>query len=102
MPTNETVQFQVVSLDVVHTFYVKEFLFQRDLIPGIHNVFDINVKSPGIYEGQCNTLCGEYHAYMRFLVDAMPPDQYKAWYANQASNSITVAGSPASGGTGGY
>jgi len=101
MPANETVQFQVVSLDVIHTFYVKEFLFQRDLIPGIHNVFDITAYTPGIYQGQCNTLCGEYHAYMRFLVDVMPQGEYQTWYANQAPNSITVAGAPAAAGNGG-
>jgi cytochrome c oxidase subunit 2 len=92
MPSNETVQLRVVSLDVVHTFYVKEFLFNRDLIPGINNVFDINVTKPGLYPGQCNNICGEYHAYMRFLVDVMPPAQYNAWYANQPACSVTTAG----------
>jgi len=95
MPANEKVEFHVVSLDVIHTFYVKEFLFQRDLIPGINNVFDLTASTPGIYEGQCNTLCGEYHAYMRFLVDVMTPQDYRTWYGNQAPGSITSAGSGA-------
>jgi len=94
MPSNETVQLHVVSLDVVHTFYVKEFLFNRDLIPGINNTFDVNVTKPGLYPGQCNNICGEYHAYMRFLVDVMTPTQYAAWYANQPACSVTTAGVP--------
>jgi cytochrome c oxidase subunit 2 len=92
IPADETVQLHLVSLDVVHTFYVPEFLWQRDLIPGINNVADIDVQKPGIYTGQCNNICGVYHAYMRFLVDVMPPAQYNAWYAQQAPNSITTAG----------
>jgi cytochrome c oxidase subunit 2 len=92
MPANTTVQLHVVSLDVVHTFYVPEFLFNRDLIPGVNNVFDLNITKPGLYPGQCNNICGQYHAYMRFLVDVMSPDQYKAWYANQPACSITTAG----------
>lgn len=92
MPADETVQLHLVSDDVVHTFYVKEFLFNRDLIPGINNVVDINVTRTGTYLGQCNNICGEYHAYMRFLVKVMPPAQYDAWYAHQAPNSITTAG----------
>jgi cytochrome c oxidase subunit 2 len=92
MPANETVQLQVVSLDVVHTFYVKEFLFNRDLIPGIHNVFDLNVTKPGLYQGQCNNICGQYHAYMRFLVDVMPPAQFNSWYAAQGYCTTTTAG----------
>jgi cytochrome c oxidase subunit II len=92
MPADETVQLRVVSLDVVHTFYVKEFLFNRDLIPGIDNVFDIDVTKTGVYPGQCNNICGEYHAYMRFLVDVMTPAQYNTWYSDQPACSITTAG----------
>lgn len=92
IPAHETVQLQVVSLDVVHTFYVPEFLYNRDLIPGVHNVFDINVTQPGLFPGQCNNICGEYHSYMRFLVDVMPPAEYSAWYAHQPACSVTTAG----------
>lgn len=92
IPSNETVQLQVVSLDVVHTFYVKEFLFNRDLIPGVDNVFDVNVTKPGLYPGQCNNICGQYHAYMRFVVDVMTPSQYDTWYSEQPACSITTAG----------
>jgi cytochrome c oxidase subunit 2 len=94
LPANETVQLQVVSLDVVHTFYVKEFLFNRDLIPGIDNRFDLHITQPGLYPGQCNNICGEYHAYMRFLVQVMPKDQYDQWYAQQPPCSVTTAGVP--------
>ncbi|MBV9659757.1 MAG: cytochrome c oxidase subunit II [Acidimicrobiales bacterium] len=92
MPANETVQLHVVSLDVVHTFYVPAFLFNRDLIPGIDNTFDLNVTKPGLYPGQCNNICGQYHAYMRFLVQVMSPSDYAAWYAQQPACSITTAG----------
>jgi cytochrome c oxidase subunit 2 len=94
IPTNRTVQFHVVSLDVVHTFYVPEFLFQRDMIPGVDNTFDLNVTTPGVYPGQCNNICGQYHAYMRFLVDAMPPAEFDTWYSQQKPDSVTTAGVP--------
>jgi cytochrome c oxidase subunit 2 len=95
LPANETVELHVVSLDVVHTFYVPEFLYNRDLIPGVDNKFDVDVKTPGLYPGQCNNICGQYHAYMRFLVDVMPPSQFNTWYQqNQpppGSCSVTTA-----------
>lgn len=94
MPAKATVELQVVSLDVVHTFYVKDFLFNRDLIPGINNRFDLNVNQPGLYPGQCNNICGQYHAYMRFLVQVLPQAQYDTWYSNQPACSITTAGIP--------
>ena len=68
VPAGETVQLHLISDDVVHTFYVKELLFQRDMIPGIDNTVDINVTKPAQMYGQCNNICGEYHAYMRFLM----------------------------------
>jgi cytochrome c oxidase subunit II len=92
MPSGETVQLHLVSDDVVHTFYVKEFLFNRDLIPGINNTVDFNVARTGTFEGQCNNICGQYHAYMRFLVKVMSPADYDAWYAQQVPGSITTAG----------
>ena len=97
MPAGETVQIHLISDDVVHTFFVPSFLFQRDMIPGIDNTVDFNVK-PGTYPGQCNNICGQYHAYMRFMVQVMPVDQYNAWYSAQTPCSITTAGVGSSSG----
>ena len=57
----------------IHTFYVPEFLFQRDMIPGINNTVDFNLIETGSFYGECNNICGEYHAYMRFMVDVLSP-----------------------------
>jgi cytochrome c oxidase subunit 2 len=92
MPSNETVQLHLISDDVVHTFYVKELLFQRDMIPGIDNTVDLNVKTPNELYGQCNNICGQYHAYMRFRIRVLSPADYNKWYAQQPPCSITTAG----------
>ncbi len=91
MPAGETVQFQLVADDVNHGFYIPEFLMQRDMIPGINNVIDINVKKPHQLYGECNQLCGTYHSYMRFEVDVMSKADYNTWYAHQPAGSITQA-----------
>lgn len=93
MPSNETVQIKLVSVDVDHGFYIPAFLFQRDMIPGVNNVIDLNVTRTGRFLGECNQLCGTYHAYMRFNVEVMPPSTFDSWLANQAPGSITTAGS---------
>ena len=94
LPEDATVQLHVVSLDVVHTFYVPALLFQRDMIPGVDNTFDINVTRTGTFEGQCNNICGQYHAYMRFLVQVMTPGDYTNWYSQQAPCSTTTFDPP--------
>jgi cytochrome c oxidase subunit II len=97
LPENETVQLNLKSDDVVHSFYVPEFLFQRDLIPGVKNTVDFNITKTGTWLGECTNICGTYHAYMKFRVDVMPVDQYNSWYAKQAPNSITNSGKSITG-----
>ena len=94
VPAGETVQLHLISDDVVHTFYVKDLLFQRDMIPGIDNTVDLNVTKPVDMYGQCNNICGQFHAYMRFFMRAMTPADYQKWYAQQPPCSITTAGQP--------
>ncbi len=92
LPSHETVQLDLVSADVIHGFYVPAFLYQRDLIPGVRNRVDFYVTKNGEWIGECNELCGTYHAFMRFEVKAMPKAAFDAWYRAQKPNSITVAG----------
>ena len=44
VPAGRTVQLQpFVSNDVIHAFYVPQFLFKRDVVPGRINLFDFKV-----------------------------------------------------------
>jgi cytochrome c oxidase subunit 2 len=92
LPQNETVQLNLRSDDVVHSFYVPEFLFQRDLIPGIKNDVDFNITKTGEWIGECTNICGTYHAYMKFHVEVMTDSAFNAWYAHQKAGSITNSG----------
>ena len=44
-PTDRTIRFELTSADVIHSFWVPEFLFKRDVIPGNengrNNVFEV-------------------------------------------------------------
>jgi cytochrome c oxidase subunit II len=80
LPTDQTVQFELQSADVIHSFWVPEFLFKLDVIPGNENgrdnVFEVTVREEGAFVGRCAELCGTYHAYMNFEVRAVSPDDY--------------------------
>ena len=47
IPTGETVQFNLTSEDVIHAFWVPEFLFKRDVIPGHPNHFSDHRDADG-------------------------------------------------------
>jgi cytochrome c oxidase subunit II len=93
VPTGETIRFQVASADVIHSFWVPEFLFKLDVIPGnengINNVFQVTVNKTGQYVGRCAELCGSYHAFMNFQVDSVTPQQYQAYLAARSSGMDT-------------
>jgi cytochrome c oxidase subunit 2 len=93
LPTDETIRFEVSSADVIHSFWVPEFLFKLDVIPGNengrNNVFQVTVRQTGAYVGRCAELCGTYHAYMNFEVRAVTSQQFQAYLAARAAGQTT-------------
>jgi cytochrome c oxidase subunit 2 len=93
LPTNRSIRFEVASADVIHSFWVPEFLFKLDVIPGNENgrdnVFEVTVRQEGSYVGRCAELCGTYHAYMNFEVRAVSGDDYDAYLAARQSGMNT-------------
>ena len=83
VPTGETIRFELASADVIHSFWVPEFLFKLDVIPGNENgrdnVFEVTVREEGAYVGRCAELCGTYHAFMNFEVRSVSPEDFDAY-----------------------
>ena len=81
LPVGEKVRFELVSPDVIHSFWVPAFLFKMDVIPGKTNVFELTPDKVGTYAGKCAELCGVDHARMLFnvrVVEKAEFDQYIA------------------------
>lgn len=93
VPVGERVQFNLTSPDVVHAFWVPEFLFKRDVIPGHPNHFQVTLTKTGTYTGHCSELCGVYHSRMLFTLKVVTPQEYQSWIAQQKANQSTAAGS---------
>jgi cytochrome c oxidase subunit 2 len=87
IPRGETVRFIEHSKDVIHAFWVPEFLFKRDVIPygtdstSRDNQFEITATKDGSYVGRCAELCGTYHSQMNFEVRVVEPDVYATYIA---------------------
>ena len=83
VPTNTTVSLDIVSEDVVHSWWVPELGGKFQAVPGYHNYTWFKVEKPGVYQGQCAVLCGRGHARMIATVRAVEPPQFEAWLASQ-------------------
>lgn len=83
LPVNQTIRFVLTSNDVIHSFYVPEFLYKRDVIPGVENEIDVDVVDVGRYTGRCAEFCGLDHAKMTFEVDAVTIDDFRDWVDEQ-------------------
>jgi cytochrome c oxidase subunit 2 len=93
IPVGETVNFNLTSPDVIHAFWVPEFLFKRDVIPGHPNHFSITPTKTGTFIGHCSELCGLYHSRMLFTLKIVTPAQFKTWIAQQQAAQKTASGS---------
>jgi len=77
LPTESSIHYDVRARDVIHSFFVPEFHFKRDVFPhpeknNQDNVFQIDqIDRPGAFVGRCAELCGSYHAVMNFEVRAL-------------------------------
>jgi len=103
VPAGQTVHLTLYSPDVIHAFYVPQFLFKRDVVPGKENEFEFTVDAAmagGTFRGQCAELCGEFHDAMQFSVKAMTPADYTAWLQKQQA-SPTPAPSSSTGASAG-
>jgi len=89
LPAGESVELQLRSPDVVHSFWVPAFLFKMDVIPGRDNHFSFTPIREGHFVGRCAELCGTYHSRMLFNVRVVSPDAF-ATYLKRLQTSGNV------------
>jgi cytochrome c oxidase subunit 2 len=81
LPVGETVRLQLIADDVIHSFFIPDFLIKRDLIPGVNNNLDLYIERAGLFPGHCAEFCGLYHAQMGFQVRAVPRNEFQTLLA---------------------
>ena len=82
LPEGSTVRLLLRSEDVIHSFYVPDFLFKRDLIPGVNNTVDLYIEHTGLFQGHCAEFCGLHHADMNFRVGAVAKSSFQPQLAS--------------------
>jgi cytochrome c oxidase subunit II len=81
LPVNKRVEFVLTSRDVIHSFWVPQFLEKLDVVPGKVNRFQVVPTELGTFQGKCAELCGAYHSAMLFQVKVVSMADYEAHMA---------------------
>lgn len=89
LPVGRTVHIELVSNDVVHTFYIPQFNFGRYALPGVVNNFDFTPVRTGVFDGKCAQYCGLYHSEMLFSVRVASEAAFNHWMATHATGAAT-------------
>jgi heme/copper-type cytochrome/quinol oxidase subunit 2 len=80
VPAGADVEFDAVSLDVDHAFWIPEMRFQRQLFPNRPTRFAITFPEPGVLSSaRCSFYCGLRHQDMRFTVRVLEPAAFRRW-----------------------
>jgi cytochrome c oxidase subunit 2 len=98
IPENQTIHFEMISKDVIHSFFMPSIGGKRDVIPGQVNQITLRANVPGEYYGQCTEFCGDSHANMRFRVVVDTPGGFKRWVKHQLSPPVKPDSGPAAAG----
>ncbi len=94
IPVGQPVVIDMVSEDVIHSFWVPKLGGKMDMIPGRTNRLKLQADQAGVYGGQCAEFCGGAHALMGFVVVAHAPADWRRWL--QARTTAATPATPLS------
>ena len=89
LPVGKSVEINIHARDVAHSFWVIDFLYKKDMIPGKTNHMYFTPLKVGTYQGKCAELCGEYHSLMLFKVKVVEQAEYDDYIDSLAAAGNT-------------
>ncbi len=79
LPVGTWVQFNVTSLDVIHSFWAYQLGVKSDANPGVNNVAYTKTQHQGSITVRCAELCGLWHGAMFDYGKVVPMSQFQSW-----------------------
>jgi len=102
VPQGTTVHLNLISDNVIHSFWIPQLTGKTDVIPGHTNHMWFKADTLGTYQGACAEFCGDQHAHMRFEVmikNMNGPNSFSEWMtAQEAPAADPAPGTPAAEG----
>lgn len=79
IPVNTKVYINLITKDVLHSFWVPSISGKLDVNPENVNTMFIEAYEEGVYFGKCAELCGPSHSLMDFKIVVVSEEEYEQW-----------------------
>jgi cytochrome c oxidase subunit 2 len=90
LPVNQPVQFNVTSLDVIHSFWAYTLGVKADANPGVNNVVYTTPSTVGDFQIRCAELCGIWHGSMYDTGEVLTDSNFMAWTQTESVKVASV------------
>jgi cytochrome c oxidase subunit 2 len=91
LPAGRAVELELITEDVIHSFWVPSLAGKVDMIPGHRNRLTLKADEPGVHRGLCAEYCGGQHALMALFVVVEPEAEFERWRSHQARDTDAPA-----------
>lgn len=81
LPVGRTIEFDVTSLDVIHSFAALQLGVKADAVPGVDNIAFTTTLHEGPFVVRCYELCGLWHGHMFVKGHVLSQSGFAAWIA---------------------
>jgi cytochrome c oxidase subunit II len=90
LPINRPVQFNVTSIDVIHSFWAYQLGVKADANPGVNNVAYTTPRQDGLFKVECAELCGLWHGAMFDFGRVVSDSAFQAWATGTETQLASV------------
>ena len=90
MPVGQPVQFNVTSLDVIHSFWAYQLGVKADANPGVNNVAYTTPTHTGTVTVRCAELCGLWHGAMTNQGEIVSVADFQAWASKSETQLASI------------
>jgi cytochrome c oxidase subunit II len=87
LPVDRGVEFELTSVDVIHSFWIPEMGQKMDALPGITTNIVITPTRTGSFSLICTELCGVGHSTMRAPVRVLSKPDFATWLKDHGATS---------------
>ncbi len=87
LPVGQWIQFNVTSIDVIHSFWAYQLGVKADANPGVNNVAYTKALATGSVTVRCAELCGLWHGAMYDYGKVLTDSAFETWAEHTEASS---------------